>query len=96
MSGTFHRIRRTEITVERERRIVFALPVAVSCALCAGSPMLDPVAIALALGVGTRVIYRAIELGRLHFEELHGALTVCLQSARALTEIHEAIERKIR
>lgn len=79
-------IRRTEITVERERRIVLAPARAAPavCLVCA-SPMLEPAAIAALGGVGTRDIYRAIERGALHFDDpLDGRLTVCLRSA----EIH--------
>jgi hypothetical protein len=74
-------IRRTEITVERERRILVAPPRAAPCPTCA-SPMFEPSALAAISGVGTREIYRAIERGALHFDDPPGGrLTVCLRSA---------------
>jgi hypothetical protein len=74
-------IRRTEITVERERRILVAPPRGAPCSLCA-SPMLEPAAVAAIVGLGTRELYRAIERGALHFDDPPGGrLTVCLRSA---------------
>jgi hypothetical protein len=88
MPATVRTVRRTEITLEREHRIEIAPArgAPLTCAHCTGSPMLEPAAIAVLVGVGTRDLYRAIERGALHFEDAREArLTVCLRSAEILT-----------
>lgn len=88
MPASFRTVRRTEITLERESRIEIAPArgAPATCARCAGSPMLEPAAIAVLIGVGTRELYRAIERGALHFEDTRETrLTVCLRSAEILT-----------
>jgi len=78
--------RRTEVTFEsvvRSTHPVESLP-RVFCNLCGGqTAMLTPEEAAPLSGVGVRVIYRAIEEGRIHFlENASGALVVCLGSIR--------------
>ena len=63
------------------RRLVYAPPrrVPTWCGECGGeAPLLTPEEASLAMGVGTRAIYRLVEAGLIHFTETaDGLLLVC-------------------
>ena len=78
------RRRRTEITIETERVLVFSRPsrLVAWCDGCgAQAEMVTADEAALIAGVSSRTVYRWVEAGRLHFAEPErGALLVCLKS----------------
>lgn len=92
----------SEITVETEEAIVihrrgdFAGP---SCAACSDSPrMITPEQAAEVFRVSSRLIYRWIEAGQLHFlESSAGVVLVCpnsLSSAQDLEALRSPIPNK--
>lgn len=71
--------RTTEIFVRSDRRIVLHQPCAeqIICPFC-GAKMFAAEAIAAALGISCREIYRQIETGAVHFiETVAGAALIC-------------------
>jgi hypothetical protein len=79
-----HNRKRTEITIETETRIQLRRrsgAVRATCQQCLTERvMVSPSAAAALAGVSTRVIYRRIESGRLHFSETDGQLLICSES----------------
>jgi len=78
------RRRRTEITIESNRRLVvseFRSSFTAWCDECmAEVRMITPNEGAAKAGISSRGIYRWIELGQLHFSEKFGLLLVCENS----------------
>src|SRR5215510_9932374 len=78
------RRRRTEITIESNRRVVvseFRSSFIAWCNECmAEVRMITPNEGAAEAGISSRGIYRLIELGQLHFSEKFGLLLVCENS----------------
>jgi hypothetical protein len=80
--------KRIDITVESHEILVLrrsSAPIHAWCAQCGSQVQMIPSAqAALLAGVSSRVIYRQIEAGRLHFIETPDhALLICLQSLAA-------------
>jgi hypothetical protein len=81
----------TQITTQTDEAFVIrqsAGSVQPLCARCGSVvPMLPPEEAAVLFGVPVRAIYREIEAGQLHFQEMSTSVVVCLDSLRRIASM---------
>lgn len=96
--------KRTEITIEQSRRLVIHrsnCSLKAWCETCLNvTPMITPAEAAAVRNVSSRIIYRWIEEGKLHFIEAWQELLICAESLAAtdhqinLSSVRDLEDRK--